>query len=74
MLLEGNKSFLTLQTRSGSFVKVDFTVAARRERTVDLVPGQPFTVQGKFDSSGVMHATAILRAKPSIATWPSDKR
>jgi PQQ enzyme repeat len=74
MLVEVGKSFLTMQSRTGSFVKVDFTVASRRERTVDLVAGHPFTVRGKYDSGGVLHAYAILRAKPSEATWPSDKR
>jgi hypothetical protein len=73
MLLEVGASFLTLQSRSGSFVKVDYTPAVRHERTVDLVAGQPFTVRGKYDSAGVLHAYAILRAKPSQATWPSDK-
>jgi hypothetical protein len=73
MLLEVSKSFLTLQSRTGSFVRVDYTPALRHERTVDLVAGHPFTVQGKYDSAGVLHADAILRAKPSEATWPSDK-
>jgi hypothetical protein len=74
MLLEVGASFLTLQSRTGSFIKVDYTPAVRRERSVDLVSGHPFTVRGKFDAAGVLHAIAILRAKPSEATWPSDKR
>ncbi|HEY3676450.1 MAG TPA: PQQ-binding-like beta-propeller repeat protein [Candidatus Tumulicola sp.] len=73
MLLEVGASFLTLQSRTGSFVRVDYTPAVRHERSVDLVAGHPFTARGKYDSKGVLHAFAILRAKPSEATWPADK-
>jgi hypothetical protein len=73
-LLGIDKAILTLQSRSGSIVKVDDGVAVRSYRTEDLVMGKFFTVRGNFDKAGTLHALAILRAKPSQSTWPPDRR
>jgi hypothetical protein len=64
---------LTLQSRSGSIVKVDDGIAVRDYRTEDLVMHKFFTIRGNFDKGGTLHAAAILRAKPSQSTWPPDR-
>jgi hypothetical protein len=73
-LLTINGSTLRLRTRGGTVVQVDDTDAVRDERSVDLVPGAPFTIQGRYDAAGVLHAATILGAKPSPSTWPPDRR
>ncbi len=72
-LLRINGSFLTLRTRTGKFVRVDDSDAVRHERTGDLVPGEPFNVRGRYDAAGVLHAVAIVRAKPSQTSWFPDR-
>lgn len=72
-LLRINGSFLTLRTRTGKLVRVDDSDAVRHERTGDLVPGEPFNVSGRYDASGVLHAVAIVRAKPSQTSWFPDR-
>lgn len=64
---------LTLRTRSGKLVRVDDSNAVRRERSAVLVVGEPFTAGGTYDAGGVLHATVIVRAKPSPAMWPPDR-
>ncbi len=64
---------LTLRTRTGKLVRVDDSDAVRHERSAVLVAGKPFTAGGTYDAGGVLHATVILRAKPSPATWPTDR-
>jgi hypothetical protein len=68
-----DKNILTLQSRSGSIVKVDDGIAVRDYRTEDLVMHKFFTIRGNFDKGGTLHAAAILRAKPSQSTWPPDR-
>jgi len=72
-LVRVNGSFLTLQTRAGKLVRVDDAVAVKHERSAVLVAGEAFDVRGKYDAAGVMHAAAIVRAKPSPATWAPDR-
>ncbi len=72
-LLKVNGSILTLKTRSGELVRVDDATALKNERSADLIVGRPFNVRGTYDASGVMHAAAIVRAKPSPATWTPDR-
>ena len=72
-LLAVSGSSLTLRSRAGQIVRVDDSVAVRNERSADLVVGEPFTVRGKYDASGVLHAAFILRAKPSPSVWPPDR-
>jgi PQQ enzyme repeat len=66
-------SQLTLRTRTGKLVRVDASTALKNERVEDLVVGRPFNVRGTYDAAGVMHAAAIVRAKPSSSTWPPDR-
>jgi hypothetical protein len=66
-------SLLTLRTRTGKLTRVDDFDAVQQERSVALTVGEPLTVRGKYDAAGVLHAAAILRAKPSSATWPPDR-
>jgi hypothetical protein len=66
-------SYLTLITRSGKMVRVDDALAVRGERSSLLIVGEAFSAQGKYDAAGILHAAAILRAKPSPATWPPDR-
>ncbi len=72
-LVARRDSMLALRTRTGRVVRVDGSEAVRRERSVDLVVGESLTVRGTYDAAGVLHATAILRAKPSSSTWPPDR-
>lgn len=72
-LLTVRGSLLTLRTRTGKLVQVDDSDAARHERIGDLVAGKPFNARGKYDAAGVLHAVAIVRAKPSEASWPADR-
>ncbi len=66
-------SILSVRTRTGRTIRVDDSEAAAHEQTGDLVVGRPFNVRGKYDAAGVLHAVAIVRAKPSQATWPPDR-
>jgi hypothetical protein len=72
-LIAINGSHLTLRTRTGKIVGVDDSDAVRRERSSVLVVGEPFTASGWYDATGVLHATVIIRAKPSEATWFPDR-
>jgi hypothetical protein len=72
-LIAKNASQLTVRTRAGKIVHVDASEAIHRERSVLLLINEAFSVQGKYDSTGVLHATAIVRAKPSSGTWPPDR-
>jgi len=73
MLVAVSGSILTLRTRTGEIARVDDSDAVRRERSSDLVAGEPFTVWGAHGTAGVLHAATIVRAKPSQATWPPDR-
>jgi hypothetical protein len=66
-------SQLTLRTRTGNVARVYDLDAVRHERSADLVVGEPFNARGAYDAARVLHATAIVRAKPSPATWPPDR-
>jgi outer membrane protein assembly factor BamB len=64
---------LTLQTRAGTIARVDDSEALRREQTGVLVPGNAYTAQGTYDSTGALHAQVVTRAKASPAIWPPDR-
>jgi hypothetical protein len=66
-------SRLGLRTRSGRIVRIDDSEAVRHERSVVLLAGEKINARGTYDSAGVLHATALLRAKPSPSTWPPDR-
>lgn len=72
-LVRVNGSFLTVQNRAGKLVRVDDALAVKHERTAVLVAGEAFDVRGTYDAAGVMHAAAIVRAKPSPSTWAPDR-
>jgi hypothetical protein len=72
-LVKVSGSILTLKTRTGNLIRVDDSIALKNERSADLIVGRPFNVRGTYDASGVMHAAAIVRAKPSPATWTLDR-
>ncbi len=72
-LVEISGSFLTLRTRTGRVVRVDDSDAVRHERSAVLIVGTPFNVRGTYDAAGILHAAAIVRAKPSPGTWPPDR-
>lgn len=67
-----NGARLALRTRTGKVAYVDASDAIRNERTAVLVVGEPFTADGTYTAS-ILHADAIVRAKPSLATWPIDR-
>jgi hypothetical protein len=69
-------SMLTLQTRTGESVKIDYAQAAKNERIgppLDL--GTPLTVQGSIiETNGALQATSIVRAKGQTGElWPADR-
>jgi hypothetical protein len=64
---------LTLRTRAGKIVQVDDSDALRRGQTGVLVPGNAYTAQGTYDSTGALRAQAVGRAKASPAIWPPDR-
>ncbi len=72
-LVSENGAILTLRTRFGRVVRVDDSDAVRHERSEVLVLGRPYNAQGTYDHGDVLHASVILRAKPSPATWPADR-
>jgi len=67
-----NGSQFTLQTRTGSLVNVDASVAIQNDLSIGLEVGGAVDVQGTIDASGVLLASSIQRAKDSPDLWPSD--
>ena len=65
-------SQLTVQTRTGSLVSVDASLAIQNDLCIDLGVGGVIDVQGTFDANGVLKATSIQRAKDSPDLWPAD--
>ncbi len=72
-MVAGGAAHITLRTRTGKMVRVDDSDAVRHERTSVLVMGESFNARGTYDTAGVLHATAILRVKPSQTTWSPDR-
>jgi hypothetical protein len=64
---------LTLRTRAGKIALVNDSDALRRGQIGVLVAGNAYTVQGTYNSTGALHAQAVLRAKASPAIWPPDR-
>src|SRR5579864_344576 len=63
---------LTVQTRTGSLLNVDATVAIENDQCIGLEVGGAVDIQGTFDANGVLQANSIQRAKDSPALWPAD--
>ena len=72
-LVARSGSQIALRTRNGKVVRIDGSDAERHERSSVLVVGESFDARGAYDAAGVLHATAILRIKPSQGTWPPDR-
>lgn len=73
----GSSSTLTLKTRGGGSVTIDFSEAKRNQRIgAHLKVGAPVTVLGStIEANGAMLAKVILRAKgASGALWPPDRQ
>jgi Domain of unknown function (DUF5666) len=66
-------SVLTIRTRTGQSVQVDDSDAVRHQQTTVLLVGHPVDVRGTYDANRVLHAQAIVRAKPSPAAWRLDR-
>jgi hypothetical protein len=64
---------LTLRTRTGATVYVDDSNAVAHARSVVLIAGRPVSARGTYDAAGVLHASSIVRAKPTQGTWPPDR-
>ena len=76
VLTEVSGSALTLQTRSGNNVTVDYSQASQNQRIQGpLTVGRPFIAIGSSTSAaGELIATSILRAKStSSQLWPPDR-
>lgn len=65
-------STIAVKTRTGTLMTIDAMKAQDNDFSVMLYLGEPITVRGVLDSSGVLHATSILRAKPQLTLWPPD--
>jgi hypothetical protein len=64
---------ITLAGRTGKLAHVDATSAMHRHMSVVLLIGEPITVFGSYDGTGVLHAASVLHAKPSPKGWPEDR-
>ena len=76
VLTEVSGSALTLQTRSGKNVTVDFSQASQNQQMQGpLTVGKPFIAIGSStNAAGGLIATSILRAKSkSSQLWPPDR-
>ena len=76
VLTEVSGSALTLQTRSGNNVTVDYSQASQNQRIQGpLTVGKPFIAIGSStNAAGELIATSILRAKStSSQLWPPDR-
>ena len=76
VLTEVSGSALTLQTRSGKNVTVDFSQASQNQHIQGpLTVGKPFIAVGSStNAAGGLIATSILRAKSkSSQLWPPDR-
>jgi hypothetical protein len=73
VLEHADGSVLTLRTRTGTITRVDGSDALLNGQTGVLVPGNAYTAQGTYDSTGVLHAQSVWRAKPSPEIWPPDR-
>lgn len=64
---------MTLATRAGTLVPVAVRAAIDADRSVDLLAGKAVRVIGEYDQAHVLHATRIVKAKPSPRGWPADR-
>jgi hypothetical protein len=68
-----NADLFTIKTRTGALVNVDATQAVQEYASVLLLVGEPVRILGSYNTSDVLQATSVARAKPSPALWPPDQ-
>ena len=68
-----NGDLLTITTRTGALVNVDATQAVQAYASVGLLVGEPVRILGSYNTSNVLQAASIARAKPSPNLWPPDR-
>jgi hypothetical protein len=68
-----NGDVISIVTRNGTQIDVDATEAVQAYQSVTLLVDEPVRIIGRFDSSNLLHATVITRAKQSRELWPSDR-
>jgi hypothetical protein len=68
-----NGDMFTLTIRKGDVINVDATQAMQEYQSVILLVGEAVRIIGTFDSSNVLQATVITRAKASPRLWPPDR-
>jgi hypothetical protein len=64
-------SQITVQTRTGSLLNVDASIAIQKELSVGLQVGEAVDVQGTFNANGIL-ASSIQRAQDSSTLWTQD--
>jgi hypothetical protein len=64
---------MTLATRTGTEVAVAVGAAIDAHLSVDLHPGRTVRMIGRRDDAGLLHASSIVKAKPSPLAWPADR-
>jgi hypothetical protein len=69
--IEGSQ--LTIESRDGHMMQVDATDAIKSSRTIILSVGRTINLLGSYDTTGMLHAQSIQRAKSSSAGWPPDR-
>jgi hypothetical protein len=72
-VLSTKETMITIQTRTGSTVKVDSAGALKADRSSPIVEGHAICARGTIDKKGVLHAESIQRAKDASAMWPADR-
>jgi hypothetical protein len=68
-----NADILTIKTRAGALVNVDATQAVQAYASIVLLVGEPVRILGSYNTSNLLQAASIARAKPSPALWPPDR-
>jgi hypothetical protein len=66
-------SRLSIETRDGKTVTVDYQPAAERVATVKPIVGKAVQALGDWDKDSVLQATSLQHAKPAAAIWLPDR-
>jgi hypothetical protein len=69
--VEGGK--LVVETRDGTHRDIDAASAMAAHHAAIPLQDKPLLIRGDYDAAGMLHATAILRAKDSPALWEADR-
>ena len=72
-LLAIDGTTLTLLTRVSRTVQVDASLAVESKQVANLIVGQPYTALGdSTESTGILRAVSVTRAKRGSGAWPED--